>query len=80
MRALKEGSHNARILGHLAHGRTLTRLQALRLFDCINLPGRIYDLESRGHNIHREIIRLPSGKKVAQYSLPAAVRQARRAA
>ena len=69
MNALKEGSQNARILGHLAHGRTLTQISAYRLFDCIRLPSRIRELRKRGHKINREMIDLPSGKTVAQYSL-----------
>lgn len=69
MKALKEGSQNARILGHLTHGKTLTPLSALRLFDCLRLSGRIHNLRSRGHDIKSEKIQLSGGKTVAQYSL-----------
>lgn len=67
---LKDGSQNARILGHLVHGRTLTRVQAYRLFDCLALPSRISELKRRGHRIQREMIDLASGKTVANYFMP----------
>jgi hypothetical protein len=69
MKSLKEGSQNARILGHLAHGRSLTQISAYRLFDCVRLPSRIRELRQRGHKITREMIDLSSGKTVARYSL-----------
>jgi len=69
MKALKEGSQCARILGHLAHGKKLTPISALRLFDCLRLGGRIHELRRRGHKIRREMIDLANGKIVAQYFL-----------
>lgn len=70
MKALKEGSQNARILGHLAHGRNLTPLSALRLFDCLRLGGRIHELRGRGHKIKSEMVTLSNKKRVASYFLP----------
>lgn len=74
MKALKEGGQSARILGHLTHGRTLTALQALNLFDCFRLAARIEQLRARGHTIWCEMITLGNGKKIAQYSLHVAER------
>ena len=65
-------SQTVRILAHLRSGHTLTALEALEKFGCMRLGGRIYDLRER-HGIvaHKETIKLPNGKHVAQYSLPA---------
>jgi len=48
MKCLQDDSQNTLILGHLARGRSLTPLQALRLFDCLRLGGRIHELRERG--------------------------------
>ena len=62
-------SQCARILKHLRRGRTLTHLQAERLFDCSRVSARILNLRNEGHRIDTEIVRTPSGKNVARYSL-----------
>ena len=59
----------ARIKAHLESGRTLTGLDALRLFGCMCLPRRIIDLKERGMRIKGETIRLDNGKRVTRYSL-----------
>ena len=59
----------ARIKAHLESGRTLTGLDALRLFGCMCLPRRILDLKERGLKIKGETIRLDNGKRVTRYSL-----------
>ena len=59
----------ARIKAHLESGRTLTSLDALRLFGCMCLPRRILDLKERGLKIKGETIRLDNGKRVTRYSL-----------
>ena len=63
------GSQNSRILGHLAGGRMLTPISALRLFDCLRLGGRIHELRLRGYPIHTEIVELSSGKRIARYRM-----------
>lgn len=68
-RPLKDRSHNSRILGYLSHGKSLTPMSALRLFDCFALSSRIAELKKRGHNIRSEMITLSHGKRVAQYTL-----------
>lgn len=40
-------SQCANIWQHLLSGKSITRLDSLSLFGCVNLPGRIYDLKRR---------------------------------
>ena len=63
-------SQNAKILNWLENGNKITALEALQLFGCFRLASRVHDLRERGHNIHKEMIIQPNGKRVAQYSLP----------
>ena len=60
-------SQKNRILSHLKTGKALTPLDALGLFDCLRLGARIYDLRDDGHIIHRDMIEVEGGKRVAQY-------------
>ena len=62
-------SQCVRILRWLNEGHTLTALEALNRFDCMTLHARITDLRQSGHNIATKMILLPSGKRVAEYSL-----------
>ena len=59
----------ARIKAHLESGKSLTGMDALRLFGCWSLPRRILDLKERGMKIKGEPIRLDNGKRVTRYSL-----------
>ena len=61
-------SQNAKILAYLQEGNKLTALNALKLFGCMRLGSRIFDLRERGHNITKEMITLVNGKRVAEYS------------
>lgn len=62
-------SQNELIRKHLESGRTITALEALRLYGCLRLSGRIYELvHDKGMNIHSEMVER-NGKRVAQYSL-----------
>ena len=54
---------------YLVKGKTITPLQALNWFGCMRLSGRIYDLKKDGWNIISRMIKLSSGKRVAQYRL-----------
>lgn len=76
MKALKEGSQSARILGFLAHGHTLTPISALSRFGCFRLGARIFALKERGHKIKSEIVSLKNGKRVASYRLAARQKRA----
>lgn len=57
------------ILAHLKSGRTITTFQAFRLFGVTRLPDRIRDCRAKGYSIDSTMIRLPSKKRVAQYSI-----------
>lgn len=63
-------SQNAKILAWLENGNKITALEALNLFGCFRLASRIHDLRERGHNICKEMIIQPNGKRVAEYSMP----------
>ena len=58
------------ILEYLKAGNKITPLEALNMFQCFRLGGRIYDLKKLGHNIEKEMIETSSGKHVAQYFIP----------
>lgn len=62
-------SQNYKIINWLENGNKITALEALKMFGCFRLASRIHDLRERGHNIHKEMIIQPNGKRVAQYSL-----------
>jgi len=62
-------SHSKEILNHLENGNKITALEALNLFGCFRLGARIYDLKKLGHEIESDMIKIPSGKMVAEYSL-----------
>lgn len=62
-------SQSSRILSWLKRGRALTPLEALRLFGCLRLGARIYDLRCAGHAIDARMVETPSGKRVARYKL-----------
>jgi hypothetical protein len=62
-------SQNQAILSHLKTGKSITQLEALDMFGCMRLSGRIFDLKNNGWPIVCEKIRLDSGKFVGKYSL-----------
>ena len=62
-------SQNAKIAKWLRGGNTLTSLEALKMFGCMRLASRIHDLRSRGLEICKERIKVPSGKYVVRYSI-----------
>jgi hypothetical protein len=59
------------ILNHLKarRGRIITTYQAYDLYKITRLPDRIRDLRAKGHDIESAMCTLPSGKRVAVYSL-----------
>jgi len=59
------------ILTRLKAGRPITSMQAFRLYRITRLAARIAELRERGHRISAPIMRLPSGKRIAIYSLAA---------
>lgn len=65
-------TQNRAILKHLKKHRTITPMQALRLYGVFRLGARIYDLKDSGHKIITEIIEVTSSrgkKRVAEYRL-----------
>jgi hypothetical protein len=67
-------SQTKAILEHLQKGHTLTPLDAVKLFNCMRLGARIWDLRRSGYNIQTDIITTRSGKHIARYRLEAACR------
>jgi hypothetical protein len=62
------------ILDHLKSGRSITPLDALNLYKCFRLGGRIFDLRKQGHKIVREMVKTSGGATVASYSLGGALK------
>lgn len=58
-----------KIRNALERGEKLTALEILSRFNCMNAKGRIFDLRHDGVPIRTEMIKLKSGKRIAQYSL-----------
>lgn len=61
-------SQNARILNYMKRGRTITPLEALRLFGCFRLGARIWELKRAGHNIVKTWA-VGNSKRWARYKL-----------
>jgi hypothetical protein len=56
------------IKDHLQAGHSITPLQALRLYGCLRLGARIYDLKRDGLDIDSHLVR-QNGKQFSEYSL-----------
>ncbi|MDO5686462.1 MAG: helix-turn-helix domain-containing protein [Neisseria sp.] len=66
----KKSSQTDLILAHLQQGKSLTPLEALRLFGCLRLGARVHDLRQDGYPIISQIVcDAVSGKHYASYSL-----------
>lgn len=53
---------------HLESGKSITPLEALRLYGCFRLGARIYDLRAEGMTIETNLIE-EDGKRFAEYRL-----------
>lgn len=62
-------SQSHAILKHLKSGKTLTPLEALRLYGCMRLAARVHYLKGSGNDIITRQKHLKNGKKVAEYVL-----------
>lgn len=63
-------TQNRMILDHLRKEKTITPLEALRLYGVFRLSARIFDLKDAGHVIATNIIKVGNeGKRVAEYRL-----------
>ena len=60
-------SQNKQIARHLKDGKRITSLEALRLYGCLRLSGRIHDLRRDGLNIETRMIDTLTGKRIAEY-------------
>lgn len=56
------------ILAHLQAGKSITPLEALKLFGCLRLSGRIFDLKRKGFQIE-EVDVQDGNKRYAKYFL-----------
>lgn len=57
-----------RILDHLATGKPLTPITALKRFGTMRLGARIFDLKRKGHRIESRLVSR-NGARVAEYRL-----------
>ena len=62
-------TQNQKVLAYLKEGKTLTPMDALKMFGCFRLAGRIYDLRQLGWHIYCERIEVKDGIRVGFYSL-----------
>ena len=65
---MKDTSQTERIKAYLLKGKTLTALQALKLFGCLRLASRINELRE-SYTITRERVKLANGKVVMKYGI-----------
>lgn len=66
---LKSASQNKRIAAWLLDGHSITPLGALRMFGCLRLGARIWDLRDKGMDIVARKIQVSPRKRVCEYSL-----------
>lgn len=57
------------ILDYMLTGKTITPLEALKLFGCNRLAARIADIKSRGYLVYSEFVTTSTEKKVKRYYL-----------
>ena len=62
-------SQNTRILKYLQSGKTLTGMEALKMFDCFSLSQRIRNLKDKGFDIDKDMETTTSGKHIARYKM-----------
>lgn len=62
-------TQNAQILHYLKQGKTISPLEALNMFGCFRLAGRIFELREDGWPIHCDRREVGGGRRVGFYSL-----------
>ncbi len=62
-------SQEHQILRYLQRGHGITPLEALRMFGCFRLGGRIYDLRRKGHRIEKRMVGGGGRKRWARYRM-----------
>lgn len=68
MNTLQDKSQTKRILDHFLQGKSLTPLEALRLYECLRLSARVLDFKKMGYEFET-IIESNGKKKFASYRL-----------
>lgn len=66
---MDSASQTKKILQWLQKGRKITQAEAIELFGCYRLSGRIYDIKDMGFDVRATMIQTKQGKRFAQYSL-----------
>jgi hypothetical protein len=61
-------TQNKQIKAHLESGKAITAYEALELYGCLRLASRIFDIKSSGYAVNKDLITLPSGKRIASYT------------
>lgn len=62
-------TQNLQILSYLKAGNTITPMDALDLFGCFRLAGRVFELKQDGWPIECDGIMTDNGKVVGHYTL-----------
>jgi len=65
---MKTSSQTEKILYWLKLGHSITPIDALKMFGCFRLSGRIHELKIKGYDIKTNMIEMQD-KKFAEYSL-----------
>ena len=65
---MKTSSQTEKIIQWLKLGHSITPIDALKMFGCFRLSGRIHELKSKGYDIKTNMIEMQD-KKFAEYSL-----------
>ena len=65
---MKEIAQTDRILKYLASGKGLTSLQALKMFGCMRLASRIYDIRQDEFKVESYMVKR-NGKRFCKYFL-----------
>ncbi len=58
-------TQNSKILTYLAEGNTITPLKALKLFGCMRLGARIWDLKKMGNKIYGRTVAVKTRNGIA---------------
>ena len=66
---MSEVSQNNQIISYLKIGGPLTPYEALRIFGCLRLSARVYELKKKGWPISKDLITVGHKKQVAKYYL-----------
>lgn len=71
--ATRTATQRQRILHRLERGDSINPLQALELYGCMRLGGRVHELRQQGHKIETSMVRVKTrdgrGATVAQYRM-----------